>query len=534
MAEPVTFRLIDLSELRFSGTQAQVERRKHFDKTALGELAESILSVGLQQPIVIRHVNGHYEVVAGERRAIAAKQAGLEAIEAVVRDLSDEQVLEVQLIENLQREGLHELVEAEGYESLIKQHRFTIDQLVDKVGKSKAYIYARLKLTALCPEARKAFFDDKLNASTALLIARIPVHDLQRKACKEITAPRWGGGPMSYRQAAEHVHREYMLQLSQAPFPTGDPDLVPKAGPCGSCPKRTGNQKELFGDVKSADVCTDPVCFAAKRDANAARLAAAAEASGKEVITGAAAKKIAPHGVDRSYGPPDLNGYLTLDEQKYIGGKYQTIRAAIGKDVEPKYLQSAETGKLIPIVSEAVLKAALQKRGLKIGSAYERSSTQGAQEAAKARKRRIELEFRRRLYGEIRAKHPAKAGRAELEAVARAYWDRLWHETAKNVLKLWDAEPEKRRGGYGLDAKGPLARRIPEMTDAELVRFLLDMAYAHELDVPTYSDDAARGLLAAAKRLRINPEKIRRQLAAELAPKTKAKKNAIKSKVRKS
>ncbi len=517
---------IRLSDLHLSTTTSQIERRARFDKAGITELAESIKSIGLQQPIVARRVNGHFELVAGERRVLAAKQAGLDAIDTIVRELTDQQVLEVQLVENLQREGLHELAEAEGYETLMKRHHYTVEQLVAKVGKSAAYVYARLKLTALCPEARKAFYDDKLNASTALLIARIPIHDLQRRAVKEITAPRWGDGPMSYRQAANHVHEQYMLQLSQAPFPTGDPDLVPKAGPCGSCPKRTGNQKELFGDVKGADVCTDPVCFAAKRDANAVRLAAAAEASGKEVISGAAAKKIAPHGVDRSYGPPDLNGYLTLDEQKYIGGKYQTIRAALGKDLEPKYLQSAETGKLIPIVSEAQLKAALQKRGLKIGSAYERSSTQGAQEAAKARKRRIELEFRRRLYAEIRARHPAKAGRAELETVARAYWDRLWHETAKDVLKLWEAEPEKRRGGYGLDPKGPLARRIPKMTDAELVRFLLDMSYAPELSVSTYSNDSARDLLAAAKRLRINADKIRREVTAAMAPKKSTKRKA--------
>lgn len=512
---------LDPADLRFSETTSQAERRRHFDKGALGELADSLKSLGMVQPVVARRVNGHYEVVAGERRVLAARHAKLDEIPVTVRELTDEQVLEVQLVENLQREDLHELAEAEGYEQLMKLHHYTVEQLVDKIGKSKAYVYARLKLTALCPEARRAFYDGKLNASTALLIARIGHHDTQRQALKDITTPRWGGEPMHYRDAARHVRETYMLQLADAPFPTGDAELVHAAGPCGSCPKRTGNQKELFGDVKGADVCTDPVCFAAKRDANGARLAAAAEASGKAVISGAAAKKIAPDGIG-TYS--SLKGHVRLDDRFWSGNKQKTYRSAVGKDVEVKHLQDPESGKLVEIAAEIDVQAALKKRGVKqqfgVGGGGERYK---AEERARERKQKLDRQFRRRLFDEIRAKLPTKLGRAELEAIALAFWERTEHDVKKDLLKIWSLEPSKKQ--YTQDCDKPMRERVAKMTDAELATFLQDLSYARDLQTWSFGTEGPKKMLAAAKRLRINADKIRREVtAAAQAKRTPAKK----------
>ena len=128
-----------------------------------------------------------FEIVAGERRWRASREAGLDTIPAIVRTLDDSQVLEIQLVENLHREGLHELEEAEGYEILMQQHHYDIEQLVAKVGRSRAYVYARLKLLALDKKSRDAFYAGKLTAATALLLARIPVPALQQEALKAIT-----------------------------------------------------------------------------------------------------------------------------------------------------------------------------------------------------------------------------------------------------------------------------------------------------------------------------------------------------------
>lgn len=155
----VTPTALPIANLLLSRTSAQAERRRQFDQGAIAELAESIKTVGLLQPIVVRPVritstrglNGFtvagkdymspdaaeeaardkYEVVAGERRLLAAKKAGLKEVVVSVRELTDEQVLEVQLIENLQRADVHPMAEAEGYEGLHRLRR-SVEEIADK------------------------------------------------------------------------------------------------------------------------------------------------------------------------------------------------------------------------------------------------------------------------------------------------------------------------------------------------------------------------------------------------------------------
>lgn len=252
-----------------SGTAVQARRRSRYDAAALKELAQNIKAVHVIEPIVVRlkvdaKESGRFEIVAGERRWRASRDAGLETIPAIVRTLKDSQVLEIQLVENLHREGLHELEEAEGYETLMQQHHYDIEQVASKIGRGRTYVYARLKLLALDKKSREAFYAGKLTAATALLLARIPVPALQHEALKVITAT-WNGEPLPFKEAQRHIQERYMTRLKEAPFDTKAADLVPAIGPCSACPKLTGNQPELFGDIKNADVCTDPVCCGKKR-----------------------------------------------------------------------------------------------------------------------------------------------------------------------------------------------------------------------------------------------------------------------------
>jgi ParB/RepB/Spo0J family partition protein len=293
----LAIRMLTLASIEPSATTVQERRRSRYDEAALKELAENIKAVQVIEPIIVRpKIGGHdaesFEIVAGERRWRASRQAGLESIPAIVRALDDGQVLEIQLVENLHREGLHELEEAEGYEVLMQQHHYGIEELAAKLGRSRAYLYARLKLLALDKKSRDAFYGGKLTASTALLLARIPVPALQQEALKAITAT-WNGQPLPFREAQRHIQDHYMTRLKDAPFDTKMPDLVAGAGPCGTCPKLTGNQPELFGDVKNADVCTDTVCYASKRTAWGQRIQTQAKAEGRTVLTGKEAKRIA-------------------------------------------------------------------------------------------------------------------------------------------------------------------------------------------------------------------------------------------------
>lgn len=283
------FAITDWADIRPSYTN-----RKRFNQTALEQLAANIKEVGIVQPILIRPVTPtadapqHFEIVAGERRWRAGNIAELERGPTIIRKLTDLQAREIQLLENLQREDPHPMEEAEGFQELMLNAGYTADRLVEKLKKSRSHIYGRLKLCALTTEVREKFLDDAITPSTALLIARIPVPALQIKALGEISAPIYQGTgePMPYRAALRHVQQNYMVDLTRALFKLTDATLLPLAGACTKCPKKSGNQPEVFSDTKSADVCTDPTCYAEKRLAHDALAIAAAGKGGIPVYEG--------------------------------------------------------------------------------------------------------------------------------------------------------------------------------------------------------------------------------------------------------
>ena len=524
-------RRIPLEALQVSKTGPQAHRREHFTKAELGEMAESIKTHGVIQPIVVRGLEfdteqglfTQFEIVAGERRFMGAKAAGLTEIPALVGNWSDEQVLEVQLIENLQRKDLHPLQEAEGYEALMKLHGHDVEQLHDKVGKSKAYVYARLKLLALCKPARVAFYDGKLNASSALLLARIPDQDLQHKALKEITTPRktfdGPGEPMSVREAAKHIQTEYMLRLSNAGFKTEDATLLPSAGACGPCPKRTGNQPELFDDVKGADVCTDPVCFRLKIAAHAERAIAEAKASGQKVLTGTDARKVARYGTDNH----QLEGYVRLDARDYE--HKGTFRQTLGKTYVSTLLQDPETGKMIEVASSGdVDKAHGDRRRSSDDASSNRLATQ---QRAAEKKHRAEIAYRVALFKAVREASGKRKSltRRELELVAVRLLERLEHDSKKRLFAAVDWEPKKQKYTTDFDPPTPLGK----MTDEALAQFIRDCSLASELQVWQHSGDSKpEALEAAAAALDVDAKRIRRELIA--AEQAKARKPAKPSK----
>jgi ParB/RepB/Spo0J family partition protein len=511
---------IPIKQLTLSTTAAQKARRSAFDKTALEELANSIKLQGLLQPILARPLEaGRFEIIAGERRFLAAQKAGLDAIDVSVRELSDDKVLELQLVENLQREGLGELAEAEGYEQLMKQHRFTIDDVMNRVAKSRAYVYARLKLLALCPEARDSLRSGEISASIALLLARIPNAKLQKDALRQVLRGQFReDGPMSYRQALAYVHREFMLRLAEAPFDPADATLVRNAGACGTCPKRTGNQPELFGDVKHADVCTDPPCFNAKREAAVARQIEAFKDKGQKVIVGAAAKKILPFEYsDRPQG----GEYRSLDEYVATAQGSKKLRAVIGKSVPQVVIQHPATGKLILAAKTADVKTALKAAGVS-SRLDDAADPEVAKYRAKQRrekaKHKLEAAYRAALYQRVRERLPAKIEHEDLLEVVTTFFNRLEHDVQKKVVALQGFEIQKRKlygSHYAQDLEKTAAKAVNSMQPHELARFVFDCVYACELQVYRYSSEPPARLLRAAQRVCVDAQAVRREVEAQ-------------------
>lgn len=168
-AKPNEIVEIKISEIRSNPYQP----RKIFDEEALNELASSIKEHGIVQPIIVKKSIKGYELVAGERRTKAAKIAGLETVPAIVKDFDDEQMMEIALIENVQRENLNPIEEAMAYDSILKSSNITQDELAKKFGKSRSYITNSLGLLRLPDDTKKYVEDNKLSMSHARALSKL-------------------------------------------------------------------------------------------------------------------------------------------------------------------------------------------------------------------------------------------------------------------------------------------------------------------------------------------------------------------------
>jgi ParB/RepB/Spo0J family partition protein len=326
--------------------------RKTFDPDKLQSLADSIKIKGVLEPIMVRPLPGSrveetargrgqkfqgyvvptHEIVFGERRFIASKMAGKTTIPALIRSADDLAAMEDQLIENLHREDLTDLQEAEGFQKLMELSGISANALAVKLDLKPGYVHAHLKLHSLTADARQALVDKKIDFSRALRIARIPDAKLQVKALKEIISGnyRYGGHEaMTLREAEAHIQQNYMLKLTSATFDIVSLDLVPEAGSCNACPKRTGHDPELFSDVKKTeDLCIDPACFHGKEAAHAAIQVKQAKAKGQTVIAGREAKELQADTYKANF-----KGYKRLDHAD-DSPTDQPLRKIIGKQME--------------------------------------------------------------------------------------------------------------------------------------------------------------------------------------------------------
>lgn len=231
---------IPIAKIRESKTNP----RRFFDEVKLAELADNIRQHGVLQPILLRPLPegeaGTFELVAGTRRYRAAKLAKRESIPATVRDLTDAQALELQVIENVQRVDVHPLDEAQGYAALIELQpdTYTVEAIAARVGRSPAYVSGRLRLIQLIPEAKQAFYEDKLTVAHAFEIARLQRND-QRRALQECFPQYRNAAAIlkdkkaeatTVRELRAWIEREIHLDLTNAPFDPQDETLLPKAG----------------------------------------------------------------------------------------------------------------------------------------------------------------------------------------------------------------------------------------------------------------------------------------------------------------
>lgn len=161
--------MIPISEIRSNPYQPRI----HFDETALQELADSIKEHGVFEPIIVKKSIKGYELVAGERRTKASKLAGLDKIPAIIKDFDDQQMMEIALLENIQRENLSPIEEAQAYKNFMTKTNMTQEELAKRFGKSRSHITNLLGLLNLPKEVQKDVIENKISMSHARVLSKL-------------------------------------------------------------------------------------------------------------------------------------------------------------------------------------------------------------------------------------------------------------------------------------------------------------------------------------------------------------------------
>lgn len=261
------FEILETLALRESARNT----RRTFNPARMAELVASIGEKGVITPLVVRPFaaeEGAYEIAAGHRRFRAAVEAGVEKVPAIIRDYTDQQFLEVLTVENLQREDVHPIEEASGYAELLRGAGWTVAALASKLGKDPSYIHRRLKLLDLTDTARQVFLNGGMTLGHALVVARIPAA-AQTELIETRALFDQAGGPVSLAALEGWIERQVQMDLETAPFSKADRKLVPEAGNCVDCEKRTGAAPTLWPEIQTGDRCLDRDCFRRKAAAHA-------------------------------------------------------------------------------------------------------------------------------------------------------------------------------------------------------------------------------------------------------------------------
>jgi ParB family chromosome partitioning protein len=512
-----------VEEIRLDQIQpSKANPRRRVDDAAMAELAASIKARGILQPILVRPVNNNgFEIVCGERRWRASRAAGINSIPARIVNLTDAEALELAVIENVQRENIHELDEAIGYQALMRQDPalYTVETIAAKVGRSPKYIYGRLKLAELTPNLQKAFYEGKLNVGHAIEIARLQPKDQERALGECFPGHRTTAAilkdkdprPINVRELRDWIQREIHLSLANAPFDVNDPNLVSAAGACSTCPKRSGSNPMLFADsIKRPDVCTDPECFKGKRDRLVAIRINEVEASGEKPL------KVSDSHL--FYGQKALPGVLYRpDYHEATAGDCPTTTVAV-------VVEGKRAGTKLYICTNTKCKThAAHSVGLSPEEKVERKKQAAAL--------RIQQEYRRRLLEEVYKRVPAELSRYELDFVALRYFRQLGHDSQHRIFKFfaWDTAKDKAANGGYADYSKLAGAKLDKLTAADIGRFLVVCALATDLYCPTYMSSVTpvkdSNLAMAARHYKVNGERILRELKKRLAKKTSKPKN---------
>ena len=500
--------------------ESKTNPRRQFDERKLAELADNIRQYGVLQPVLVRPLPGgeqdFYELVAGARRYRASKLAGRETIPASIREFTDAECLELQLIENLQRADVHELDEARGYAALmqLQPETYTVETIAEKIGRSEKYVYARLRLTQLLGEVQQAFYVGKLTVAHAFEIARLQPSD-QRRALQECFPTHRTAAAIAKDQKAEAVtvrelrgwiEREIHLDLTNAPFDPQDESLLPSAGNCARCPKRTGNNRLLFPEVRQKSICTDRACYRAKLEALVQLRVKPLEAAGEK-----------PLRVSQTPAWQDKNQKSDVLHE----GNYCKAKKAECPQTKPAVIvDGPNAGSLLHVCRDEKCPVHAQM------TRYQPTPKEKAARARKALAERIEKQTRARTLDAIRKKLPSVLSRPDFEMAVLDYYQRLGHDSHRRLCQVYGWEEKKTKttwGGNTVDYQAIAGKRVRVMRTQDVQDFLIVCSLVSDLYCPGFNprDPLAKDskLALTAARYKVDAAKISALIRQELTAK---------------
>lgn len=495
----ITFQFIPIDQVK----ESKLNPRKRYDEVKMKELTESIRGKGILTPLLVRTQDGFYEIAAGTRRYRAALTAGLKEVPVIIRKLNDVEFLEIITIENLQREDVHPMEEASGFRDLMKRGGYDVATIAAKVGKSESYVYQRLKLADLIPEAQRAFLEEKITAGHAILIARLQSQDQTTTLNECLEGSDWDNEMMSVRELADHIERQIHLDLNSASFSKKDPDLIPEAGSCTTCPKRTGFQPTLFPDIKKKDTCTDPKCFHAKVDAFIHRW----------VETKSQDTDVPPLKLSGDF---DYRAKKIPDDKPIPANLYQEItdkkKRSCGSAREGIITEGQNKGKILMICTDLNCKIHHPQYSSPEGDRWR------AKQKAANEKTKREQTVRVKIIDEIIKAIPGELSKEDLAFIAEQLFDELWTEYQKKILMRHDLKPLKIQ--YGVDMKTPINIYIGNCGMTALGRLLMEMALIRNIEVRHWMDKKKKdSLLVMAEHYKVDPKKIEAEMIKAKAEK---------------
>ena len=502
--------------------------RKHFDQAKLNELAESIRSHGVLQPILVRPNEGIgklagtlYEIVAGERRWRGATIADVPAVPICIRHLTDLQVDEIQLIENGQREDVHPLEEASGFQRLIDIHGYTAADIAGKLGCGETYVHKRLRLAKLIDAARKAFLSGELKLEHVTLIA--PLEPQQQKEALDLAFEdkydHDSGKSFKVTVAAAllkaRIQSRILMSLDAAPWKKDDATLLKGVPACSACKKRTGANFHLFEDMQpekgaARDQCLDRKCFENKRVAFIDVACLTAKKAGEELV------RVATDWCDNTTTKKlgiqvSEHNYQKVSAKKKCAGAERAI-VVHGKD----------TGQIILICRDAKCKTHRPY------GARSFSSTRSAKEFAAERKRKLDdkinAHYREQLWADTWA-HMKEDGELDPPAVkliGHYLIDRIGHDGRGPLMKVLKLEKPKAKAGVYMDTNAVALRKyFADLDNASQTMFLVALATAPAIS-NHFGGKALKDLEEIAADCGLAPASIKKAVAAPLLEKAKA------------